>query len=214
MKWFVQRFKKHPADYLIGMEAANGPPARQAYQQALWDQLLARFMPARPIWGLGTDDMHDLSQARQTFTILLLDKFTDASVRNALENGRFIFCNSTKEINYQQKPVKMGVFPSIEEIVVNKDAGTITINAKDCTSIKWISAPKSLESVEDYKTSDNPWPLGQVVHMGQTLNYRDTPNIKNYVRAELQRTEGKHTYRTFTNPFGITKQETSNKKMR
>ena len=77
----------------------------------------------------------------------------------------------------------------------------ITFEGQDVDGLK----NAFLEAVEDYKTSDNPWPLGQVVHMGQTLNYRDTPNIKNYVRAELKRTKGKHTYRTFTNPFGIAK---------
>lgn len=200
LKWYVQRFKKHPLDCLIGMEITNAAPA---YQQALWDQLLARFMPSRPVWGLGTDDMHKLSETAESFTTLLLDEFTDASARKALENGTFFFFYSTKKINYLQKPVEVGVFPSIKDIVVDKDTGTITIKATHYNKIKWISSPKSLDPVADYKKSDAPWPLGQVVHTGRTLNYRDTPNIKNYVRVELQRTDGKHTYHTFTNPFGI-----------
>ena len=95
------------------------------------------------------------------------------------------------------------VFPLIEEIVVDQEACSITIKATHCDTIRWISSPKSLEPTGDYRTSDNPWPAGQVVHASATLNYRDTPDLGSYVRAELRRTEGKHTYRTFTNPFGI-----------
>ncbi len=202
LKWYVQRFKKHPSDYLIGVEVTNIVPD---YQRALWDQLLARFMPNRPVWGLGTDDMHYLRETAESFTTLLLDEFTDASARKALENGRFLFCYSTKKINYLPKPVEVGVFPSVEEILVDEDAGTITIKATDCNKIKWISSPQSLDPVTNYKTSDTPWPLGQVVHTGRTLNYRDTPNIKNYVRAELQRTDDKHTYLKCNYRKGVTR---------
>lgn len=40
---------------------------------------------------------------------------------------------------------------------------------------------------------------------GHTLDYRKTPGIASYVRAELVRSEGDHTHRTFTNPFGFAK---------
>jgi hypothetical protein len=202
LDWFVERFENHPADCLIGIEVTNGPRL-EAYQQALWDQLLARSMPDRPIWGLGTDDMHNLAQATQAFTVLLLEEATDANVRSALENGKFIFCSSTEGISYLETPAVTGVFPLIEDIVVDQVAHSITIKATHCDTIRWISSPKSLEPTGDYRTSDNPWPAGQVVHTSATLNYRDTPNLGPYVRAELRRTEGKHTYRTFTNPFGI-----------
>lgn len=59
------------------------------------------------------------------------------------------------------------------------------------------------QPVADYKTSDRPWPLGRVVHVGPTLPYRTTPGIGTYVRAELVRREGNHTHRTFANPFGF-----------
>ncbi len=92
-------------------------------------------------------------------------------------------------------------FPTVKRIDTDTDKGTITISAKDCDQIRWITAPKSLDTIEDYKTSLKPWQLGEVIHIGKTLNYKKTKGIKNYVRAELHRNNGKQ--RTFTNPFGF-----------
>ena len=112
-------------------------------------------------------------------------------------------CSSTKGINYQAEVAARSVFPKLREVVVDPAQGTITVQADDCDEVRWIAAPASLEPVEDYKTSNHPWPLGQVVRVGETLNYRTAPGIGTYVRAELLRRDGEHTQRTFLNPFGF-----------
>ncbi len=71
----------------------------------------------------------------------------------------------------------------------------------DFDKITWISVPELSEPLADYKTSDQPWSPGSIVGEGETISLRS--EIKNYVRAELIRIEGKEVYRTFTNPFGI-----------
>lgn len=201
--WYVERYEKHPASYLIGLEVANNEPRQYPYDEGLWDQLLARFMPGRPIWGFGNDDMHQMAGARQAFTVFFLDRLNESNVRGAMESGRFCICTSTKKINYGQEPAKGSVFPKLVAVEVDEAAGTIHLQVADCDEVRWISSPASLEPVDDYKTSDCPWPQGRVVHVGATLNYRQVAGIGNYVRAELCRREGQDTHRTLTNPFGI-----------
>jgi hypothetical protein len=205
LEWYIGRFKMHPSNYLLGVEVTNNDCFKnEPYDIGLWDQLLVRFMPQRPIWGFGNDDMHGLYIPRQTFNVFLLDALTSDNVRKAMETGQFIFCKSTRHIDYSKKNFNgLDTYPRINEIAADTSKGTITIEAEDCDEIRWISAPKSFETKEDYVTSLRPWETGNVVHTGSTLDYRNTPGIKNYVRAELVRKDGEHTQRTFTNPFGF-----------
>jgi uncharacterized protein (TIGR02145 family) len=193
LEWYVERFTRYSPDFLIGMDISGGQ-----FTEGLWDQLLARFMPGRTIFGFATDDMHRLPNdvSKSPHTIFVLDALNSSTVRKAMEEGQFYFSRPTQRN-------ATAVFPTIESIEVNEKSGTITIHATNYDTIRWISAPQSLEAVTDPKTNDRSWPLGQVVHEGMTLNYRKTPNIKNYVRAEIRRTEGGQTYRTFINAFGM-----------
>ncbi|NLX13895.1 MAG: hypothetical protein GXY44_09625 [Phycisphaerales bacterium] len=205
LRWYIERYRLHSSDYLIGMEITNNVPAHQAYDEGLWDQLLARFMPERPIWGFGNDDMHDLRSANQTFNMLFLGALSDTGVRKAMETGQFCIYRSTKYINYMMPSVEFSDFPDLKAIKIDQDSETISIEAVNYDEIKWISAPASLEPVEDYRTSNQPWPLGTVVHRGNTLDLRAAPGLRRYVRAEIMRKDGDHIHRIFTNPFGIVK---------
>ena len=147
--------------------------------------------------------MHKLAGARQSFTVFFLDASTPANVRRAMRSGQFCFCSSTRKVDYGRHPAETSVFPRLTAVTVDPEAGTIALDAEDCDEIRWIAAPESLEPVADYRTSNQPWPLGTVVHVGATLDYRATPGIGTYVRAELHRREGEHLHRTFTNPFGF-----------
>lgn len=200
LQWYIEIYRNHSPSYLLGFEVTNG---NAKYNEGLWDQLLARFMPTRPIWGFGNDDMHRLNTIQQTYNVFLLDKLTDSSVRKAMEAGQFFIYTSTKMVNYLEEPVVLSTFPEIKDIIVDEDSGTITINATGYDQIKWISAPQSLEPVEDYKISESPWPLGQVVHLGKSLDIKNNPKLRNYVRAEIILKEGDHINRILTNPFGI-----------
>lgn len=193
LEWYAERFQKYGPEFLIGLDISGG-----AFTEGLWDQLLARFMPGRTIYGFATDDMHRLPKdvSKSPHTIFVLDKLNSASVRQAMEGGQFYFSRPSERN-------AMAEFPTIESIEVNEKTGTITIHALKYDTIRWISAPSSTGPVTDPESKSHIWPAGQVVHEGATLNYRQTPNIKNYVRAEIRRTEGGQTYRTFINAFGI-----------
>jgi len=203
VEWYVEHFESHSPDVLIGMEVTNASPDHETYDEGLWDQLLARFMPARPVWGFGTQDMHNMGNVHQSTTIFLLEELSESSVREAMEKGQFYFNKSTRRVDLRKGEEDLDQFPVIEEIEINRDAGTITVYASNYDVIKWISAPESLEPSDDYTTSNQPWPAGQVIHNDATLNYLETTGIRNYVRVELHRFDDDHIHRTFTNPIGI-----------
>jgi hypothetical protein len=98
LDWYAERFRKHPASCLVGLEVTNCSPSRRLYDEGLWDQLLARFMPHRPVWGFGTDDMHNLKSARQSYTTFFLAEPTVAKVRQAMLAGAFSFSVSTRKV--------------------------------------------------------------------------------------------------------------------
>ena len=203
LDWYIERYLTNSPDCLVGIEVTNCGAQHESYDEGLWDQLLVRFMPNRPIWGFGTDDMHHLDRARESYSVFVLPELTSASARQAMATGQFYFCKSSHHLDYTQEDPDRIAFPRIEAIEVDDAGETIQIHGQDYDQIAWISAPVSLEPVDDYQTSDEPWPQGEVVHFGETLNIRDTPYIRNYVRAELRRSDDKGTHRTFTNPFGI-----------
>ena len=199
LDWYIERFRKHSPDVLIGMEVTNERVEREKYDEGLWDQLLSRFMPDRPIWGFGADDMHNLEDVADTYTVFLLDELTGKAVREAMIRGQFYFCKSTRRMDIRKDD--LSVFPVIKEIRINSAKNKITIAASGYDKITWISAPEFPEPLADYKTSDQPWALGSIVGEGETLQL--SSDIKNYVRAELIKTVGKDVCRTFSNPFGI-----------
>lgn len=205
VEWYAERFRKHGPEYLVGIEVTNCGTPTEKYDEGLWDQLLARFMPERPIWGFGTDDMHQLGSARESHSVFVVDSLNDASVRAAMEKGRFYFCKSSRRNDLRNRRPAVELFPQLGAIRVDEAAGVITIEGSNYDTIRWISAPESLEAKDDYNTSNEPWPLGRVVHEGETLNYRETPGLKAFVRVELQREEGGEVFRTFTNPFGLSR---------
>lgn len=207
LDWYVERFRKHTADYLVGIEVTNNKHAdwkTEKYDEGLWDQLLSRFMPERPIWGFAGDDMHDLLSSQETYIVFLLDELTKGSVRDAMKLGQFYFCKSSRRINLKDYK-ENSHFPIIKKIEVNENSGTIEIIASDYDRILWISSPASQEPIADYVTSDEPYPLGTVVYEGNKLSIKDTPGIKKYVRAELIKEHEGQTFRTFINPIGITR---------
>jgi hypothetical protein len=203
LDWYAERFQKHPASCLVGMEVTNCDPKRCSYEEGLWDQLLARFMPHRPVWGFGTDDMHNLKSARQSYTTFYLADSTGPRVRQAMLDGAFSFSVSTRKVDYLVEEQKLDRLPELHSVTVDEDKGTIELETEACDEARWISTPASLEPVEDYRTSNAPYACGEVVHTGNVLDYQQTKGIGNYVRAELVRKDGQHTHRTFTSPFGF-----------
>jgi len=166
--WFVELYRKY--EHFIGLEAFNGGE-QLANGIPYWDLILAELIPSRPVWGFANDDMHEGKQAGFNWNVFLLPELTSVEVRKAMEQGRFFLCSTSGGLDA----------PVIRSIAVSARDGTITLEADNAGTIRWISA-------------------GEVVHEGACLNYRTLPVNLTYVRADLTSPTGG---RTCTNPFGL-----------
>lgn len=138
--WYMPYFRQHPA--LLGMEVYNQGD-RYPNDRALWDNVLSRLMPERPVWGFSNDDSHTRGQIGRNWNTLLLTDLDEESVRRALESGCFY-------LSYQ--PGEEAA-PMIDSITA--DVKTITINAHYYREIIWISQGKKIHAGDtlDYKST-------------------------------------------------------------
>ena len=56
---YVDLFKKY--DSLVGMEIINKKDGDSYSDRILWDNILTKTMPERPVWGFSNDDTHSVS---------------------------------------------------------------------------------------------------------------------------------------------------------
>lgn len=181
--YYEHYFNTHPV--LIAMEVVNGtrPIAEFELDRQLWDRLLTRLMPYRPVWGMAADDMHSSNQLGKDWATLPLVDLTHEQVRLALKNGAYTF--SSVRLATEQPAIRQAT-PVVTSIEHNALNGTLTLTAEiietqvDPQTIAWISQ-------------------GKVVQTGPVFSYADGVFSANYVRAEIQGPGG----RTFTNAFGF-----------
>lgn len=145
--------------------------------------------------------MHRIEQTKQSYNLFFLSENTADNVRSAMERGQFVFTGSTRGINYTKRPNDS--VPEIRRIIVDEKEGTIEIDASDWDEIRWITAPSNLEPIDDFKTSNRPFAIGEIIGTGPRISFHD-PRIHNYVRAELTRIDANgDSYTIYTNPFGV-----------
>jgi hypothetical protein len=168
--YYTKRFRDNP--HLIGIEFLNGTRSlgEHVLDRQLWDMILMRTMPDRPVWGFAVDDMHRIEHLGKDWVSIITDHKDLKHTRKALEAGAF-FIVSTRVHAGEAGSVELA--PRIQRVEHDPAAGTITLVATE---------------------ADKPFPAeacqwvadGKVIHTGLTLNYRATPGIRHYVRAELR----------------------------
>ncbi|MFA7692760.1 MAG: hypothetical protein WCX86_07675 [Candidatus Hydrogenedentales bacterium] len=185
---YVNWFTAFSPDLLLGMEVINHVNLYPQDEQ-LWDALLSVMMPERPIWGFANDDMHypyvGLTRLiAVSWEMFLLESLDESQIRNAMLNGQYYFSAHGTVLNSMEWDVNK--VPVITEIVHDETAGTLSIHA--------------MSDGADLPDADYVWiSMGEVVHYGPVLDYKNTEGIGNYVRARLEGAAGT----TFTNPFGL-----------
>ena len=186
---YLTWYTDYPGDLLVGMEVFNSIN-RHPNDILLYDALLSALMPERPIWIFANDDMHyinvlNLYFAGVAWTVFPTNDLEESEIYDAMLHGRFYTStNGTRPlIPTSWNPLTV---PVITDMVHDAAAGTIRLSA--------VSSGAPLPE-EDYLWIS----MGEVVHVGSELNYRNTPGIEKYVRAQLEGFSGT----TFTNPFGI-----------
>lgn len=171
LAWYIDLLKRY--DHILGLEIYNQKD-RCPNDRELWDAALVELLPERNVWGFGNDDMHEPQKSFAfSWNVMLLPELTPEQVRDAMENGRFFYAHSPKGKDGPQAPV-------IDKIVVNKRAGTISIEARNSERIEWVAD-------------------GEVVHQGGQIDLKTVPEAK-YVRAVVYGPDG---IRVGTQPFAL-----------
>lgn len=170
-EWYVDFYQRY--DQLIGMEIYNQGD-RYPGDREIYDAVLTKLMPNRPVWAYSNDDMHHGAKLGRNWNVLLLPELSEEWVRNGMRQGRSFYVYSPSGHNVKK-------LPQIEEIIVENRKGLIEIDVTGYDSIRWISE-------------------GEVVHHGEKLLIKETPNIGSCVRAEIY---GAGDAIIGTQPFGI-----------
>jgi len=169
--WYVDIFKNY--EYVTGMEVYNQGD-RYPNDRILWDSVLVKTMPERPMWGYSNDDYHgNISKLGRNWNLFILPELSEESIRQGMLDGRFFYTYAIKGHNGPE-------VPQIEEINVNNKKGIIEIQSSGQDSIRWISG-------------------GNVVSRGNSIDLSEVPELAGYVRAEIFGPESV----TGTQPFGI-----------
>jgi len=184
-EWYIEYLKKYPE--IVGIEVYNRPNDAYPYDRILWDELLTRSMPFRPVWGFANDDMHGKHQMMGNYQFMLMEELSVPALKAAMKEGAF-YCSN--------EPGHSGaaLAPRIDSISVNRNRGKIKVFARDYNSIRWISGVIGSDSTRTNNV---------IVEDEQSFKFKrfDKP----YIRFELRNDKGV----TLSQPFGflIDKQE-------
>ena len=176
--WHATNFKTYPS--LIGLEVYN-QGNRRPNDRILWDQILERTMPARPVFGYSCDDAHNDDQLFRNYNFMLMEDLTTEELKDAMRKGETYFC-------YEPKGSGEGKAPRISDIEVNEATKTITIETDGL--VYWIYGTDKTSSAASSTRSS-------VVGIGKTFHYNGYQGA--YVRAFITNAYGE----TCTQPFGF-----------
>ncbi|MBQ8386257.1 MAG: T9SS type A sorting domain-containing protein [Paludibacteraceae bacterium] len=176
--WHATNFKTYPS--LIGLEVYN-QGNRRPNDRILWDQILERTMPERPVFGYSCDDAHNDDQLFRNYNFMLMEDLTIEELKDAMRKGETYFC-------YEPKGSGEGKAPRISEIEVDEATKTITIETDGL--VYWIYGTDKTSSAASSTRSS-------VVGIGKTFHYNGYQGA--YVRAFITNAYGE----TCTQPFGF-----------
>ena len=175
--WYHNYYMKYPA--LVGMEVFNMAD-RYPNDRVLWDELLTRMMPARPVWGHSNDDMHGVNKRFLNYNYILMPELSPDAFRTAMKSGASFFAHEPGG-NGQSK------LPLIDSIIADDQGRKIIVYARDYTSIEWIGGVEGTDADRKSRTIAN----GSVFD----YDYIET----SYARAVVYNNNGM----VFTQPFGF-----------
>ena len=160
--WHANNFKTYPS--LIGLEVYN-QGNRRPNDRILWDQILERTMPARPVYGYSCDDAHNNDQLFKNYNFMLMEDLTTDELKDAMRKGETYFC-------YEPAGTGQGKAPRITAINVDETAQTITIETDG--DVQWIYGTDKTSTAASSTRNT-------VVGIGNTFCYKGFQGT--YVRA-------------------------------
>ncbi len=181
--WHANNFQTFPS--LIGLEVYN-QGNRRPNDRILWDQILQRTMPNRPVYGYSCDDAHNNDQLFRNYNFMLMEDLTTVELKDAMRKGESYFC-------YEPAGTGEGKSPRINAIHVDETNKTITIEANGL--VHWIYATDKTSSAASSARST-------VVGIGNTFCYQGYQG--SYVRAFITNVFGE----TCTQPISFVDEKT------
>jgi hypothetical protein len=181
--WHANNFQTFPS--LIGLEVYN-QGNRRPNDRILWDQILQRTMPYRPVYGYSCDDAHNNDQLFRNYNFMLMEDLSTYELKEAMCKGESYFC-------YEPAGTGEGKAPRISAINVDENNRTITIEANGL--VHWIYATDNTSSTASSARST-------VVGIGKTFCYEGYQG--SYVRAFITNVFGE----TCTQPFSFVDEKT------
>lgn len=157
VEFYVDIFNRY--NHVTGMEVYNQGD-RYPTDRKLWDEVLSKTMPERPMWGYSNDDFHGGDEKLgRNWNLFILPELNEESIRQGMLEGQFLYV-------YASEGHRGPEIPKIESIKVNKKKSTIWIQSSGQDSIRWISG-------------------GNVVAREPQIDLDDVPVVSGYVRAEI-----------------------------
>ncbi|MGL4624354.1 MAG: Ig-like domain-containing protein [Culicoidibacterales bacterium] len=177
-EWYQTILREN--DFLVGVEVINRAD-RYSGDRQLWDRMLTEMIDERDIWGFANSDAHRDEDVDTSYNMMLIEgEYTEEKMRAAMESGEFYFtAKRTAENNKQNDPTVAP--PVIDNIVVDNNADTITIEGENIDSIEWISSNS------------------RTIGTGEIIDLDDASSSTPYVRAVIKNAGGV----TFTQPFKV-----------
>lgn len=178
-EWYIEYLKEYPE--IVGLEVYNRPTDVNPFDRILWDEILTRLMPDRPVWAFANDDMHGINQMMGNYQFMLMNELSVPALKAAMKKGAF-YCSN--------EPGHTGsaLAPKIDSVVVNQKHKTIKVFSPDYESIRWISGITGIDSTRRSNV---------IAESEPSFIYRkfDRP----YIRFELKNDKGT----TLSQPFGF-----------
>ena len=183
-EYWYNLFNKY--DVVYGMEVFNAGQAQKNYSENVWDYILTKSMPNRPIWGTASDDAHSNGAISTGWQIMLLpdEQMNTQGLYDCLKNGNSflttICINPETDDDIMINNV-VGEIPYFTSVNVNEDKNVVTVTAENYIKLEWVSAN------------------GTVISTSPTLDLNTTYGVDKYVRCRIYGTGGM----SHTQPIGI-----------
>ncbi|MBR3836367.1 MAG: hypothetical protein IKJ69_06260 [Clostridia bacterium] len=159
IKFFGDLMLKY--DSCLGMEVFNERNGTTGYDRILWDNLLMYCLPyGKNVIGYSNTDAHWCDTVDSSFSVFMMEDNTVDNVKKTMQNGAFFMITRKLRPNKWIGPseeldvMNMGLpYPMFTNVAVN--GHKISVNAKDCDTIKWIANGKIIaETIGTASTID------------------------------------------------------------
>lgn len=176
IEYFADLLRRYKS--CMGIEVLNMYDIPNRSDRILWDELLKELIPeGRTVLGFANSDAHQVDQIDTAFMDFILPEYSLETLRNAMETGTFFAVARYAKNELGENFKGEGAVPSVTEIKVDNENGTIKITGKNCKVVEWIADGEIIKS--EAIEAD-----GEITSEIKLNDYAD--KISCYVRAQLK----------------------------